>query len=371
MSQPVPVAVIGAGRMAHAVYLRILPDLGDDFTLVAVVEPEPLRARVIQARFPGLLVTRELEPAVRAGARAAVCATPWATHAEVVNECLELGLPVLCEKPVSLVPAEVDWLRDRERAIGLPVIVGYMKRHDPSVTAFVELACKAQDELRMITVRIIDPNAPHQVSHLVPASVLAEPSPISGEADRKLDRLLGPGGDPAVRTAYAHGLGGSLIHHVNLVNAMLDGSGIGLFGAVSQASQWHQGRSVACNWQPSGGLAVHVSYVCVPRHQRYRERVELVTERCWATLQFPSPYARDAAATMDVERWDDSATASRPFRLEPSPGETGFVLQMRRWASSLREEDVSALPGLTEARRDVAVVYEAVIDMSRRSMLGS
>jgi len=95
MRIPLPVAVVGAGRVAQAVYLRLLRDLPDEFTLTAVVETDGNRTAALRRQCPGLLVTADLGQAVRAGARAAVCATPWPTHAEVVGECLDRGLPVL------------------------------------------------------------------------------------------------------------------------------------------------------------------------------------------------------------------------------------------------------------------------------------
>lgn len=365
MRSPLPVAVVGAGRVAQAVYLRLIRDLPEDFALTAVVETDKERAAALRRQWSGPLVTGDLSEAVRAGARAAVCATPWPTHGRVVGECLDLGLPVLCEKPVSLDPDEVARLRGREDATGLPVAVGYMKRHDPVVNAFVRFARESLPELRLISVRAADPNAPHQVSHLVPQTVLGGRSSATEAADSAVREILGPRADQAVRTAYAHGLAGSLIHHVNLVNAVLDGSGTALLGRLSHVSQWDDGRSVQCGWQPSRGFAVQFHHVRVPWHRRYREVVEVVTERRWARLRLPSPYSRDDGAVLETERWDDEAQLSVRSTTEAVPGETGFLVQLRRWAAALRAGQTDGMPGLADAHRDILVVHEAATRLIR------
>jgi predicted dehydrogenase len=365
MHSPLPVAVVGAGRVAQAVYLRLLRDLSEDFVLTAVVETDKDRAAAVRRQCPGPLVTADLGEAVRAGARAAVCATPWPTHGHVVGECLDLDLPVLCEKPVSLDPDEVARLRRREHATGLPVVVGYMKRHDPVVDAFVRFARESLPELRLISVRVVDPNAPHQVSHLAPPAVLNGRSAATEAADRAVRDILGPLADRAVRTAYAHGLAGSLIHHVNLVNAVLDGSGTALLGRLSHVSQWDGGRSVQCGWQPSGAFGVQFHHVRVPGHRRYREVVEVVTERRWARLRLPSPYSRDDGAVLETEWWDDDAQLSIRSATNAVPGETGFLVQLRRWAAALRAGHTDGMPGLADAHRDILVVHEAATSLIR------
>ena len=358
VNEPLPVAVVGAGRVAHAVYLRLLPDLAREFKLVAVVETDQRRAHLVKAAYPYLLVTGDLELAVKAGARGAICATPWATHAQVVSECLDLGLAVLCEKPVSLDGAEISWLREREHSAGLPVAVGYMKRHDLAVTAFIEIARDWLGEARLMTVRIVDPNAPHQVAHLTPAGDLIPSSRTADAAEARIRRLL-PSASQDVRTAYAHGLGGSLIHHVNLLNAVLEGSGSSLLGGLSHASQWDQGRSVSCEWQPSGTLTIQACHVRVPGHRRYREVVELVSEHGWAALALPSPYSRDHGARLEAQRWDGESGLSTRTADEAAPGQTGFFRQLLAWARSLRDGRLDRLPGLAEAQQDLAVVLEA------------
>ncbi len=66
---------------------------------------------------------------------AVLVATPSATHPAVVTAALGAGLPVLCEKPLALDPAEVARLADLADAAGVPLVVGFQRRFDPVLTA--------------------------------------------------------------------------------------------------------------------------------------------------------------------------------------------------------------------------------------------
>jgi hypothetical protein len=359
---PLPVVLIGAGKVAHAAHLREIRDLPHTLRLAAVVETDPVHlAAVRSAGFPDVAVCATPAEAVRAGARAALVCTPWWTHRDVVLACLEQGLPVLCEKPVSLDLAEIDQLIEAERRTGVPVAAGYMKRHDPVVARFID-HCRAElARGRRFEVDIHDPNAPHQVAHLLPY----DPPPFGPQpplAQEALRRALGAAAGPPQREAYARGLGGSLIHQVNIVHAVLAGSGRELYGRLLHADRWAAGDGVGARWRPDEELLVDATHLRVPEHRRYRETLEFTAATSVATLNLPSPYARDEGATLRVESWDGgTGPAVRTFTAEP--GRTGFREQLVAWARSLRGEAV-ALPGLTEVRQDARAVREAALRLA-------
>jgi predicted dehydrogenase len=382
------VVLLGAGKVAHAAHLREMRDLPGALRLAAVVEPDPARSAAVRAAgFPDAVVCADLEEAVRAGARAALVCTPWWTHREAVIACLERGLPVLCEKPVSLDLAEIDELVAAERAAGVPVAVGYMKRHDPVVALFVA-HCRAQlAGARRLSVDIHDPNAPHQVAHLTPY----DPPPFGPQpppARAALVRALGPRSTPVQREAYARGLGGSLIHQVNIVHAVLAGAGggeaagkvsgsgpepgaaesgpvPGLYGRLLHAEQWAGGDTVSCRWLPGESFAVDLTHARLPSHRRYREILEFTAEGCVATLTLPSPYARDEAATLHVETWDAATGLSTRTTRTAEPGSTGFRRQLAAWARHLAGTG-PALPGLADVRADALAVREAALRLADR-----
>ncbi|MFJ2636078.1 Gfo/Idh/MocA family protein [Streptomyces sp. NPDC087422] len=440
MGQPVPVALIGAGKVAHAAHLREMRDLPELLRPVAVIDPDPAHTAAVRAWFPGtragagscaadgaggvtpagtgspvggarpadgVAVCRTLDEAVRAGARAALVCTPWWTHRDVVLGCLERGLPVLCEKPVSLDLAEIDELAAAERRSGVPVAAGYMKRHDPVVARFLDHCREHLPAVRRITADIHDPNAPHQVEHLLPYP----PPPFGPQpppAEAALVRALGPGVTEAVaeateateatavaarrREAYARGLGGSLIHQVNLVHAILAGGDLRLHGRLLDATGWAGTSAVSARWRPADGLLVDLTHVRLPGHRRYRETLECVAEDSVATLTLPSPYARDEAATLHVDTWDAGPGLGTRRTYTAEPGRTGFRRQLVAWAGSLRGDGSgggvggagvgagagigvgggveggvgggAALPGLREVRQDTLAVREAALRLT-------
>ncbi len=258
-------------------------------------------------------------------------------------ECLDAGLPVLCEKPVSLDPAEIDALADAERRTGVPVTAGYMKRHDPVVGLFLDHCREHLAAARRLTVDIHDPNAPHQVAHLMPY----DPPPFGPQpppAREALLRALGPDATDAQREAYARGLGGSLIHQVNLVHAALAGSGRELYGRLLHSDGWAAGAGVGCRWRPDDGLVVDLTHQRLPAHRRYREVLELTAEDSTATLVLPSPYARDESATLRIDTWDAATGLATRRTRTAEPGHTGFRRQLAAWARSLGANDGTGRP---------------------------
>jgi predicted dehydrogenase len=359
--EPVPIALIGAGKVAHAAHLRELRDLPHALRLAAVVDTDPAHLAAVRAAGFEAAACATPAEAAAAGARAALVCTPWWTHREVVQECLELGLPVLCEKPVSLDPAEIDALIAAQARTGVPVAAGYMKRHDPVVALFVEHCAAHLDSARRLTVDIHDPNAPHQVAHLMPY----DPPPFGPQpppARAALERALGPRSTPVQREAYARGLGGSLIHQVNLVHTALAGAGRELAGHLLHADVWAGGDGVSCRWRPADALVVDLTHQRLPAHRRYREVLEFTAEEGTATLALPSPYARDESATLTLETWDAvTGLATRTVRTA-EPGRTGFRRQLERFARALGPGgDFGRLPGLADVARDARAVREAAL----------
>ncbi|WP_329174783.1 Gfo/Idh/MocA family protein [Streptomyces sp. NBC_01477] len=367
---PVPMVIIGAGKVAHAAHLREIRDLPDLIRPVAVIDPDPGHRAAVMAGFPRVAVCDTPEEATRAGAGAALVLSPWWTHKDVVLACLEARLPVLCEKPVSLDPAEIDELIAAERLSGVPVTAGYMKRHDPVVRLFIDHCRANAATARRIAVDIHDPNAPHLVDHLVPYP----PPPFGPQpppARAALARALGADSSALQREVYARGLGGSLIHQVNIVHAALDGTGRELYGSLEHSLQWAGGSAVSCRWRPDDDLVVEASHLRLPAHRRYRETLEFTGTDSVATLTLPSPYARDEGATLHIDTWDEATGLSTRRTHRAGPAVTGFREQLRAWTRSVSQAPGPGprtgdrpLPGLREVREDALTVREAALRLT-------
>lgn len=128
MERQIRVAVIGAGGAAQVVHLPILKRL-PQLEVAAVVDPARDKARTIAERFqvPTLLKDvselRDVE-----GLSAVVVCTPNDSHEEVVRGCLDQGLHVLCERPISTTSASARRMVTAAEEAGLQLMVAMNQR---------------------------------------------------------------------------------------------------------------------------------------------------------------------------------------------------------------------------------------------------
>lgn len=112
MARDVDVAVVGAGGAAQVVHLPILKRL-PDLNVAAVVDPHEEKARTIGERFGVDRILADVGDLGDVdGLDAVVVCTPNDTHEEVVLACLDRGLHVLCERPLSTSPGSVSRMLD-------------------------------------------------------------------------------------------------------------------------------------------------------------------------------------------------------------------------------------------------------------------
>ena len=71
---------------------------------------------------------------------AVLIASPGDAHEAQVDACLDAGVPVLCEKPLTTDVASAYRIVQKEAALGRPLVqVGFMRRFDPEYVALREL----------------------------------------------------------------------------------------------------------------------------------------------------------------------------------------------------------------------------------------
>jgi myo-inositol 2-dehydrogenase / D-chiro-inositol 1-dehydrogenase len=71
---------------------------------------------------------------------AVLIASPGDAHEEKLNACLDRGIPVLCEKPLTTDVASAYAIVRKEKALGKQLIqVGFMRRFDPEYVALQKL----------------------------------------------------------------------------------------------------------------------------------------------------------------------------------------------------------------------------------------
>jgi myo-inositol 2-dehydrogenase/D-chiro-inositol 1-dehydrogenase len=129
------VGLIGAGRIGafHARTLADHPEVGE----VLVTDPQQDRAAAAAASVGGRALSSAEEMLGRIDAMVIAAATD--VHAPMMHLAADAGIPVFCEKPISVdlptTDAVVSHLRDR----GIPAQIGFQRRFDAGYLRAKEL----------------------------------------------------------------------------------------------------------------------------------------------------------------------------------------------------------------------------------------
>lgn len=123
------VGVIGTGVMG-AEHARLLRNVTNGAHLAAVCDADAARA---SAAAQGAAVFTDALALISSDkVEAVVIASPDASHAGYALACLQVGKPVLCEKPIAATAAEGLAIVQAEAALGRRLVtVGFMRRFDP------------------------------------------------------------------------------------------------------------------------------------------------------------------------------------------------------------------------------------------------
>lgn len=122
------IAVAGAGYIGQAHMDSIRRNA--DCELAAVIDPAPAAQEL--ANMAGARWFASLEDMLaQARPDGVILATPNQLHLAHANECLDAGLPILLEKPVTATVEEGEALMQRVQAEGAKVLVGHHRTHSP------------------------------------------------------------------------------------------------------------------------------------------------------------------------------------------------------------------------------------------------
>ncbi|HEV7298027.1 MAG TPA: Gfo/Idh/MocA family oxidoreductase [Tepidisphaeraceae bacterium] len=155
-SSPLPVAVIGCGRMGrlHARVYSQIPQV----KLVGVYDANLESAKATASEYGGEgfdSIDRLLDRA-----RAVTIATPTTTHLALATACITRGVACLVEKPLAKDVAEARQIADLARQHNVTVQVGHIERFNPAVRAMARLnvAPRFMEVIRIspLTFRSID-----------------------------------------------------------------------------------------------------------------------------------------------------------------------------------------------------------------------
>jgi predicted dehydrogenase len=139
-TRPLGIAVVGAGRIGtlRARLAGKHPSVG----FLAVSDIDPARARALGETAGAHFTSGSNDEVIsRPEVGAVVVSTPEGEHAAPIVRALELGKPVLVEKPIALERADAQRVMDAVRANSGDLRIGYSRR-------FKECFLRAKEQMR-------------------------------------------------------------------------------------------------------------------------------------------------------------------------------------------------------------------------------
>src|SRR5215213_3650200 len=133
------IAVLGVGMMG-AFHVDALTRRVRGAEVSVINDSFPEKAQQVAAQVGARAVGDPIEAINDPDIDAVLLATPGAAHAQQVNACLDRGVPVLCEKPLTTDVSSAYAIVQKEKALGKQLIqVGFMRRFDPEYAALRKL----------------------------------------------------------------------------------------------------------------------------------------------------------------------------------------------------------------------------------------
>lgn len=133
----VNIGVIGCGYWGPNL-IRNLAEVNES-NLMVVADLKADRRAYIQRRYPAVQVTSDYTDLFSMPLDAVVVATPPATHFRVARDCLQHGLHVMVEKPLTLTSRDSIELIELARCQDRTLMVGHTFVYNPAVQALKDL----------------------------------------------------------------------------------------------------------------------------------------------------------------------------------------------------------------------------------------
>lgn len=135
--ESIKVGAIGYGYWGPNLVRNFVENPSSEMVIVADLKKE--RLSKIKASYPHVIVTADYKELFSQNLDAVVIATPPATHYPLAKECLEHGLHVLVEKPITLNSKHAEELIDISKKNGLVLMVGHTFEYNVAVRTLKEL----------------------------------------------------------------------------------------------------------------------------------------------------------------------------------------------------------------------------------------
>lgn len=126
------IGLIGAGRVGK-VHAQSITDI-ENTELAIVADVFVNGAKEIAQRHGGRFTDNPLDVFDSNEVDMVIIASPTSTHIDLIEAGVDSGIPVMCEKPIDLDISKVDALAKKVRESDVPVMIGFNRRFDPSIS---------------------------------------------------------------------------------------------------------------------------------------------------------------------------------------------------------------------------------------------
>src|SRR4051794_16690952 len=195
------VGVIGCGLVAQVMHLPHLRELDDRFEVAALCDLAPGPLEWAGAMFPQ--ASRHTAWADLLDEVDAVLVLTAGSHAPAAIAAAQAGVHVFVEKPMCFSVREGEEMIAAARAAGVVLMVGYMKRYDPSYQALQSTLDRDAVTFARITT-LESPIEPYALHHARPAPSQLDPellAELKADDEWRLREGLGTP-DPFLQRAY-------------------------------------------------------------------------------------------------------------------------------------------------------------------------
>lgn len=346
MSKKIKLGVIGAGIIAQVMHLNHLRELNDIYETTAICDLSLENGQANADYYGVAQVFTEWKDLVASDVDAVLVLTSG-SHAPMAIAAAQAGKHVLVEKPMAFSVAEGQAMMDAATASGVTLMVAYPKRFDPAFERFAQEVA-ATDDLRFFQVNTFESPFFPYVSHyrlMPPAKLPAEViTSLQNDSREALNAAVGADeGD--LHYIYQAILLDSAIHELNSMRAVL-----GEPTRVDYADLAKTGATILMSF---GDVKASLHWMDLPGMTKYKMDFGAYGPDRRVNLTFPSPFLRNAPATLTVESGEhgsaESATATSVISYE-----SGFKRELREFYECITTGRAPLTDGL-DGVRDIAL----------------
>jgi predicted dehydrogenase len=341
------VGVVGCGLVAQVMHLPHLRELpGFEVTAVCDLAPGPLA--FAGAMFPEARRLTDWHDVLDEAD--AVLVLTAGSHAPVAVAAAEAGLHVFVEKPMCFSVAEGEEMIAAADNHGVVLMVGYMKRYDPSYEALQQTL----DGVTFARITTLEsPIEPYALHHPLSERTPLDPEVVAelqADDERRLRAGIGVD-DPLLLRTYKSVLLDSMVHELNGVRGLL-----GEPDALHSARIFDGGVTVNASF---GGVETVFAWVDLPGIARYAQDWSFYGPDRRATLEFPSPLLRSHPTRLIYEAGEPGGVVSHRSEHVVSY-EEAFKRELLEFHAAIAEGRAPRTPG-EDGLRDVALCRDIVL----------